>query len=234
MLRELADNLWVAEAPLRYLGVEMGRRMTVVRLTGGGLWIHSPVALDDALRRRLAALGSVEAVVPASDLHGHLSMEQYRDAFPDVRLFAAGGLADKRRDLAFDDELGAEPDPSWAADIDQLPLEGHKLHEFEFLHRASRTLIAGDLIFNIGSDRPLTTRLFCHGPRLRPRVGPTPLFRSSVSDKVAARASINRILAWSFDRVIPGHGDVLKSGHALVREGLDGWLAPASQPEAQP
>lgn len=229
VLRELADGLWVAEGPLRYLGVQMGRRMTVVRLADGGLWVHSPAPLEDALRGALADRGRVRFVVPASDLHGHLSMEHYRAAYPTARLFAAPGLADKRRDLTFDAELGPAPDPGWADDLDQVALEGHRLSEFEFFHRASRTLIAGDLIFNIDSDRPLLTRLFCNGPRLRRRVGPTPLFRSSLRDKQAARRSIDRILAWDFARVIPGHGDIIDSGgHHAVEMGLDGWIAPGA------
>lgn len=219
----------MAEAPLRYLGVQMGRRMTVVRLATGGLWIHSPVPLDHQLRGELADRGPVRFVVPASDLHGHLFMEQYRAAYPDARLFAAPGLADKRKDLTFDGELGPTPDASWAEDLDQAPLEGHRLGEIEFFHRPSRTLIAGDLIFNVGSDRPLLTRLFCNGLRLRRRVGPTPMFRSSVRDKPAARRSLDRILAWNFDRVIPGHGDIIDSGgHRAVEEGLGGWLAPVA------
>ncbi len=140
MLREITDELWVLEAQLRYLGVQMGRRMSVVRLASGGLWIHSPAPLDDELRGELDARGPVRFVVPASDLHGHLFMEQYRAAYPDARLFAAPGLAEKRRDLTFDGELGGSPDPGWAGDIDQAPLDGHRLSEFEFLHRSSGTL----------------------------------------------------------------------------------------------
>jgi hypothetical protein len=60
----------------------MGRRMNVVRLAGGGLLIHSPAELADELRRELDQLGEVRFVVPASNLHGHLFMEQYRDAYP--------------------------------------------------------------------------------------------------------------------------------------------------------
>lgn len=228
MLRELADGLWIAETPLRYAGVQMGRRMTVVRLVSGGPWIHSPAPLDHDLLGELAGIGPVRFVVPASDLHGHLCMDQCRAAFPDSRLLAAPGLAEKRKDLTFDGTLGATPDPGWIDDIDQAPLKGHRLNEVEFLHRSSRTLIAGDLIFNIGSDRPLITRLFCNGPQLRRRVGPTPLFRRGVRDRQAARASIARILGWDFDRVLPGHGDVIESGgHEAVERGLGAWLSPA-------
>jgi len=229
VIRGVAENLWVVEVPLRYLGVQMGRRMTVVRLGSGALWIHSPAPLEDALRAELDDRGPVKFVVPASDLHGHLFMEHYRVRYPDAQLFAAPGLAEKRKDLSFDGELGSTPDPGWETDIDQVMLEGHRLNEFTFLHRPSRTLIAGDLIFNIGSDRPLLTRLFANGPRLRPRVGPTPLFRRSVRDRRAARRSIDRILDWDFDRVLPGHGSIIESaGHEAVREGLAGWLAPTA------
>jgi hypothetical protein len=33
-----------------------------------------------------------------------------------------------------------------------------------------------------------------------------------ISDHVAARASVEQILQWDFDRVIVSHGDVLESG----------------------
>jgi hypothetical protein len=49
-LSEIAPELWVAEQPLRYLGSEVGRRMAVVRLAGGGLSIHSPASLNTQLR----------------------------------------------------------------------------------------------------------------------------------------------------------------------------------------
>ncbi|MEO7197915.1 MAG: DUF4336 domain-containing protein [Solirubrobacterales bacterium] len=97
-LREIDDELWVAEDGLRYV-VEMGRRMTVIRLPSGELFVHSPMPLDDELRRQLAELGAVRFVLPASNLHGHLTMGDYRDAYPDSQLFAVAGLAAKGSDL---------------------------------------------------------------------------------------------------------------------------------------
>lgn len=72
------------------------------------------------------------------------------------------------------------------------------------------------------------TRLFANGPRLRRRVGTTPLFRFAVRDKEAARRSVDRILRWDFDRVLPGHGDVIETGgHQAVEAGFGTWLSPA-------
>lgn len=126
MLGEVDENVWAAEAPLRYLGVQMGRRMTVIRLTDGGLLVHSPMPLGEELRRELAARGPVRYVLPASNLHGHLFMEHYAAAYPEARLFAAPGLASKRKDLRFDGALSDASDPAWVGDLDQVPFHGHR------------------------------------------------------------------------------------------------------------
>ena len=217
MLREIAPDLWIAEQPLRYLGFEMGRRMAVIRLTGGDLLVHSPVELNTRLRRELDRLGELRFVVPASILHGHLYIEQYREVYPQARLFGVPGLERKRPDLHFDGILGDSPEPDWSDVLDQKRFEGHRvagrvLNEVEFLHAKTRTLITGDLCFNIGPDWPLKTRLLAWGPRMRRRLGPTVAFRLGIRDREAARRSVERILEWDFDRVLPGHGEIVEAG----------------------
>ena len=83
---------------------------------------------------------------------------------------------------------------------------------FVFLHRASRSLIVGDICCNFPRDASLATRLWGWGSWRRPRIGPTPPFRAAVRDKTAARASIDRILEWDFDRIVVGHGEIIESG----------------------
>src|SRR5438093_6604651 len=117
MLRSLAPEIWVAEAPLRWLGVELGRRMTVIRLSNGELLVHSPAELTSDLRDAFTELGQVRFVVPASRFHGHLYMEQYREAYPQVELFAAPVLESRRRDLSFQGHLGDDAAPRWSEDI---------------------------------------------------------------------------------------------------------------------
>jgi hypothetical protein len=40
-------SLWIKRVPLRFFGLQMGTRMTVVRLDDGGLFVHSPTAADE-------------------------------------------------------------------------------------------------------------------------------------------------------------------------------------------
>lgn len=228
-LREISSGLWVFEEPLRYMGFEMGRRMTVVRLGDGALLVHSPAALDEPLRGQLDELGEVRFVLPASILHGHLYMGQYRDAYPDAKLYGVPGLGRKRPDLRLDRELTESAEPAWREDLDQKRFDGHRLgsrvlNEIEFFHRRSRTLITGDLCFNIGRGWPLTTRLLAWGPRMRPRLGPTVAFRLGIRDREAARASVRGLLEWDFDRLIPGHGEIVETGAKPLFEAGLAWL----------
>src|SRR5438105_1562048 len=100
-LRQLATDLWVTERPQRAFGIEMGTRMTVVRLGDGTLWVHSPVALERATRRALDALAPVRHVVAPNRFH-HLYAGQYAVVYLDARLYAAPGLREKRPDLPID------------------------------------------------------------------------------------------------------------------------------------
>lgn len=110
-LTELGSDLWVVRVPLRFAALQVGRNMALVRLRDGGLLVNSPRRSRAGLRSALDELGPVRFVVPASALHGHLLMEQYRDAYPGVDLFAAPALAWRRPDLSFLGELG---DPATA------------------------------------------------------------------------------------------------------------------------
>jgi glyoxylase-like metal-dependent hydrolase (beta-lactamase superfamily II) len=225
-LREVASELWIAEAPLRYYGFEMGRLMVVVRLTNGGLLVHSPAELTRELRAALDGLGEVRFVVPASSLHGHLHMEHYQEAYPQAKLFAAPGLEAKRPDLRFSGRLLDGSEPDWNDDLEQVAFEGHgRFTEVEFLHPRTRTLIAGDLVFNIGPQWPLETRRLAWGPEMLRRLGPTEAFRAGIEDERAARLSIDRILGLDFDRILPGHGEIVESnGKEALRQGLRHWF----------
>ncbi|MFB9806896.1 DUF4336 domain-containing protein [Haladaptatus pallidirubidus] len=133
--------------------------MIVIRLSNDDLFINSPASLTRDCIAALNELGRVRYITPASKLHGHLHMEDYKRAFPEAELFAAPGLDRRRSDLTFDGLLGSAPDQRWAPTIDQAAFLGHWwLTEIEFFHRPSKTLILGDICYNLGSKMPLKTK----------------------------------------------------------------------------
>jgi hypothetical protein len=100
--------------------------MTVVRLEGGELLLHSPIAASDALRRELDALGRVRYVIAPNRFH-HLYAGDYAQAYPESRLFVAPGLERKRRDLVIDSVLCDEAPAGWADELQQLVFRGFPL-----------------------------------------------------------------------------------------------------------
>jgi hypothetical protein len=135
-------------------------------------------------------------------------------------------LEKKRPDIRFDAVLDSDDAPAgWAGQIDQALVRGYPIvNEVAFCHRASRTLLICDLAFNIGADVPFATRLAFRLTGGYGRFGPTLLERLLVRDRAAARASMEKILSWDFDRVVLAHGHVLEhGGREALREGYR-WL----------
>ena len=224
MLRRLADDLWVTERPQRFFGLPVGARMTVIRLSGGRLLLHSPLPLDTPLRADLDALGRVAYAVAPNRLH-HLYAGDVARAYADARLWVAPGLPEKRPDLVHAGVLGDEAPIEWRGELEQAFFRGRPYeNEVAFFHPATRTLILCDLAFNFGPRDAWPTRVLMSLLRSYGKLGPSKLDPLLIRDRAAARASLDRILAWDFDRVIVAHGDVQESGgYPLMRDGY-AWL----------
>jgi hypothetical protein len=223
-LRPLAENLWVAERPQKFYGLPVGTRMTVIRLAGGRLLLHSPVTLDADLRRELDSLGRVSFAVAPNRVH-HLHAGEVVQAYPGTRLWVAPGLDRKRPDLVFEAVLTDEAPEEWRTEVSQVFFRGRPYeNEVTFFHSASRTLILCDLAFNFGPRAAAPTRLLMKLLRSYGHLGPSKLDPLLIRDRRAARESLERILAWDFDRIIVAHGDVLESGgRETLRRGYS-WL----------
>jgi len=220
--QNLAPNLWIVDQPDFNAGfAKIGTRMTVIRLPSGGLFLHSPIKLDDQTKMALDALGEVRAVVAPSRAH-HLFVTDYTKAWPAAKLYGPPGLVGEipdfrarigaRRDLKLDGVLGDEPQSEWAGAIDQHLFKGAPgLNEVVFFHRPTRSAIFTDLVFNVPADFK-DARIFYTLVGGRGRFGPHRLIRLTIRDRKAARESVAKILEWDFDRIIVTHGDVLESG----------------------
>ena len=223
-LRPLAADIWVADRPQTFYGLPVGTRMTVIRLPGERLLLHSPVALDEQLRRELDAIGRVLYAVAPNRVH-HLYAGDVAKVYPEARLWVGPGLERKRPDLSFVAVLGDEPPEEWRDDVWQTFFRGRPYeNEVVFLHRASRTLILCDLAFNFGPRTAAPTRVLMKLLRSYGHFGPSKLDPWLIRDRDAARQSLERILAWDFDRVVVAHGEILESGgREALREGYR-WL----------
>ena len=222
-LRQLDQDLWVVDAPLSMLGIRVGTRMTVVRLSTGGLWLHSPVPVDAGLQAALNALGPVEFIVAPNRFH-HLFVGEAASMWPSAQVWGVPGLQKKRKDLSFDAVLDGHAAPPWTDDLQQIAIGGTLLEETVFFHAASRTLITSDLAENCLQSAHLPTRVYARlGGATEKFVVPW-LLRICYRDKPSARADLERMLQWDFDRVVLAHGRILEQGgKERVREAYR-WL----------
>ena len=89
---------------------------------------------------------------------------------------------------------------------------GFRLHEVVLFQRSSRTLVLTDLCFNVQRSSSRLARLFFRANGMWQRFGPSRMIRQLVSDRAAFRRSLEHVLRWDFERIVPGHGDVLEHG----------------------
>lgn len=223
MLNQLAVDVWTVRAPMRFAGFAIGTRMTVVRLPGGGLLLHSPVPIDDALRAEVARLGPVEHIVCPNRYH-HVHAVAAQKRFPDANLSAAAGLEKKRPDLRIDRVLDETPAPGWGDAIDLVSIDGCMLGETVLFHRPSRTLISADLVEYFEHHDEWLTRTYLKAAGVYGKVAWNRLLYFMYRDRAAARASLDRILAWDFERVSIAHGEIIeRDAKAAVRNSFT-WL----------
>ncbi len=224
MLESFADDVWTVERSQRFWGVETGTRMTVVRLSDGGLFIHGPVALDDATRAKVDAIGPVRAVVCSSRYH-HLYAGQWAEAYPDAALCACPGLEQKRADLPWSHVMRDEPHALWESDLEQVYFSARFEHEVVFFHRATRTLICLDALLNLSTHPNRSTRLVA---LLMANTGPGKgyLERIAVGKRATARQQVRRILDWDIDGIILAHGGLVRGDGRQVFADAYQWLRP--------
>ena len=222
MLTRFADDVWVEPRLAKFWGVETGTRMTLVRLENGGLFVHSPVALDAETRREVDALGTVRAVVSPSVFH-HLHVGDWLAAYPNAVYAACPGLEWKRPDLPFTCVLGDQPHPAWARELEQVYFSARRENEVVFFHTRTRTMICCDALLNLSGHGPLKTRAaaWLMG-NSAPGIGY--LERFMIRDRKLARRQADRILEWDIDKIVLAHGALVEQGGREVMRHAYDWL----------
>jgi hypothetical protein len=216
MLESWNDDIWIATREIRFFGFETGSRMTVVRLPGGGLFVHSPVALDPDTRREVDALGEVQAVVAPSLFH-HLYVGAWMDAYPKAVFAGCQGLDWKRPDLAFTCILGDTPHPTWAGQLEQVYFSARRENEVVFFDSRSNTMICADALLNLSTHPSSMTRLLAKVVG-NDAPGTGYLEYVMVRDRKVGRRQVDRILDWKPERIILSHGALVhENGTEVIR-----------------
>ena len=231
-LRAVTSNLWVAEQPLRYFGLKITTRMTVVKLSNQELVVFSPITLSDSLQQQINCIGSVKHIV-APNLYHYFYLADCKARYPDATCWAPPELAVRHPELPIDLELHPGDRNPWP-DIEMLFFDGFKtlgsagfesLNEWVFFHPVSRTLILTDTAFHFDASSSLGVRLAARVSGIYDKLSPSKLEQVATKDKEKIRAAVDQVLSWDFDRVIMAHGSIIETdGKAAFREGYEAFL----------
>jgi hypothetical protein len=188
-------------------GVVMPLSSIVLRLSDRSLLVYSPIKLDDEQVAAINTQGEVKHIV-APNLYHHLYVKAAHERWPAARLHAAPGLKDKRSDLEIEHDLGVQPIDS-SVDVEVVG-GAPKINEAVLFHKPSGAVLVADFMFNVTEHKTFMTKLALSvmgvgGKQLKQ----SRLWGVLGKDRAALRASIDRMLGWNIQMLVPVHGDAV-------------------------
>lgn len=232
MLRKIDSNIWVAEQPLRYLGLSVGARMTVLRLNNRELAVISPVQASDTIVSQLGELGAVQHII-APNLYHYSYIADFKALYPNATVWAVPGLEVKKPALPIDSTIECDASSSWD-ELEYIFFDGLKtlglggfdsLNECVFFHPGSHTLILTDIAVHFDESFPMLTQLSTRVLGGYKKLSPTLLERIA-TEKEKVRESVEKVLEWDFERVVMAHGSVIeRDGKKKFKQGYEQFLS---------
>ena len=215
---QVAPDLWSLERRLRMPGGPgLSARTTIIRLGSGGLLVASPPPVEVGGLEHLDRLGVVEEVLVPNSFH-YLNTREFMARYPSACLRLAPGLHRRVPGLPPGDELTDQLPLSWRGAVEHAilgPVRG--LSEVALFHRPSATLVLTDLAFHVVTFEGRLDRAFWKLAGIPSGFGPSRTARLLLlRDRNVAAAFLERVLAWSFQRVVVAHGEPLESCTADV------------------
>jgi hypothetical protein len=208
------DSLWTATTPIRFAGTWFPHVMTVVRLAGDNLLLHSPCRLSALLADELARLGKVSHIVAPNFFHD-LYLREYRDRYPYATFWGPSFLR-LQHPRIIDHALNGDVEPLWLPQLPYYAVGGLlTCGDFLFFHVATRTLIVVDLLINAsaGPNAPLGTRLGYRFLGLDGRLQVFPITRwFALASRGQLQRAARQVAEWKPERLIVGHGPPIARG----------------------
>jgi len=190
---------------------ETTRRMTIARMSTGGLVVFSAISLDDFEMTKIDALGSVDYLIVPSSIH-RMDIKGWKTRYPHALVVAPEGAKKEVEELVPVDLTHVELfDPKVCVDV--VPGTGEQ--EFSMLVETDtgKTLVVNDLIFNLPkvpgiAGIGLKLLGFAPGQAKQPKIVRMKL----VDDDDAMRAQLR---AWAemagLERILVSHGTPIEN-----------------------
>ena len=236
ILKQVDEDIWIVDGPIVKMAmygtsIPFPTRMTIVRLSNGELWCHSPTELTLELKAQIDSLGLVRHLISPNKIH-YAHIDTWARAYPEATAWASSGVRDRaaqqKIEVTFDADLEDEAASEWVEDLDQLVFRGSRfMDEVVFFHRKSSTLILTDLIENFEPDK--VSKWFRWLLQLGGVVDPDgkiplDLRMTFWGQKEQARTCFKRMLQWKPEKVILAHGRWYENNGTAELQRAFRWL----------
>jgi len=226
-IRQVHPEIWTFTQPFTRSGfVKIGLRGTVIKLKSNDLFVFNPVNAEqdgEAIKRKLDEIGKVKWIV-CPDLKHNLFAKKYKEWYPDAQVIGMEGLPEKKKDLHFDIVYGQNFNTQkWGFEdeIDSAYFSGFVNKDVAYFHRASKTLVVADLLWNLPANEAYSMT------NTSPKSGIFSRFANNVmnpysswqrgflkfagmKDKDAMKRDVQKVLSWDFERILMCHGDPIE------------------------
>jgi len=211
-LQPIADGLWCVNS---HFGTSLFRgsvRMSVIA-GEGGLVFYSPVELDEADLREIKALGPVAAIMAPNTYH-YRFLHAATEAFPSARVFVPEGLEAKIGPVPRAETMARPHPPELPRGIEHFIFESHAIRETMLFHRASRTLVTSDLLYNYqpehgAAEKAMFRLIGCYGA---PKVAF--YHRFALREKAGVHELVAQVREWAPRRIVMCHGRIVEDENA--------------------
>jgi hypothetical protein len=201
-IETLDDNILSVEGLLG----KFPRRMTLVRIAGERLIIHSGIALDEPEMAAIERFGKPSFYIAPSALH-RMEVKTWKQRYPDLVIACPAGARSRVEELVKVDTVAPDfGDPA----VQYTAIEGTAQRECVLIVNGSQgtTLVLNDLIFNVRKQPGVVGFIFgtlgVAGPE--PKMAKV-VMRKLVDDRVALRAQLEKwAILTNLKRIIVSHG----------------------------
>ncbi|MEJ2686485.1 MAG: hypothetical protein P8124_04615, partial [Gammaproteobacteria bacterium] len=73
----IKDQIWILEYPVRFQGMDLYGRTTIIKLNNDELIVHDPCRIDEPTKEEIDALGTVKFIVAPGSYH-HLFIADFQ------------------------------------------------------------------------------------------------------------------------------------------------------------
>ena len=210
------DNILSVEGPLG----KFPRRMTIVRISGQRLIVHSGIALDEAEMDRIESFGKPIFLIVPSAIH-RMDAKPWKQRYPDIIIACPPGARSKVEELVKVDTVAPDfGDPT----VHYTDVAGTSQREGALIVNDSQgtTLVLNDVIFNVRKQPGVFGFIFgmlgVTGPEAK--IAKVVLMRL-VHDKRALRSQLEQ---WAnldnLKRIILSHGAVIEADPCDILRGI--------------